>query len=183
MSEDKIKESNVVNELTTFQLLIILFIFVILISIGFMIKETNLKISYYLSVGLGIFTIINIYLTITYYLQLRNKRGEKGLKGPVGDPGPTGDSGTCVFRKQCGEITDCNNKIYKEVINKKLFDDKISEECLKEPNKKNCRDENIVESALLAKNFTDELVRECKETNMDEKTFLERIKPQLQTLE
>ena len=28
--------------------------------IGFMIQEPNLKLSYYLSVGLGIFTIINI---------------------------------------------------------------------------------------------------------------------------
>ena len=27
---------------------------------------------------LGIFTLINIYLTITYYLELRNKTGEKG---------------------------------------------------------------------------------------------------------
>lgn len=177
MQEEK-KNINI----STFQLIIILFIFVILIVIGFIIQDYNLKISYYLSVGLGIFTLINIYLTITYYLELRNKTGEKGRKGPKGDIGPKGDSGSCTFSTECNNNENCDDKVYKAIHTDivKIDEDfkDISIECIKNPNKENCKDKNseTIEKIKGVNKLAESLIEECKQTRMSEKLFLERIK-------
>jgi hypothetical protein len=162
--------------ISTFQLIIIIFIFVILMVIGFMIQEPNLKISYYLSVGLGIFTIINIYLTITYYMELRNKRGEPGVKGPKGDIGPKGDGGSCVFSTKCNDNKDCDKNVYEKIKdNLTEIDKDISIDCVKNPNKENCGNSEKAEKGDAIKRLADDLIEECKTTRLPEKDFLTRV--------
>lgn len=169
------KEEDKLN-ISTFQLLIIIFIFVILMVIGFMIQEPNLKLSYYLSVGLGLFTIINIYLTITYYMELRNKRGEKGPQGPKGDRGAKGDGGSCVFSTKCNNNQNCEKNIYDE-IEKNLteIDKDISIECIKDPTEKKCGTSENAEKGDAIKRLADNLIEECKTTRIPEDTFLKTI--------
>lgn len=169
------KEEEDKLNISTFQLLIIIFIFVILMVIGFMIQEPNLKLSYYLSVGLGIFTIINIYLTITYYMELRNKRGEKGPQGPKGDRGPKGDGGSCVFSTKCNSNQNCETNIY-DKIEKNLteIDKDISIECIKNPTE-NCESPENAEKGDAIKRLADDLIEECKTSRIPEDEFLKRI--------
>ena len=47
-------------------------------------------------VALGTLTYMNIYLTIFYYIKLRNEPGVQGPPGPKGEKGPTGPEGKCV---------------------------------------------------------------------------------------
>ena len=169
------KEEEKLN-ISTFQLIIIIFIFVILMVIGFMIKEPNLKISYYLSVGLGIFTIINIYLTITYYMELRNKRGEPGSKGPKGDRGPKGDGGSCVFSTKCNDNKDCDKNVYEKIKeNLTEIDKDMSIECVKNPNKENCGIPENIEKGDAIKRLADDLIEECKTTRLPEEKFLTKV--------
>ena len=183
MQEEK-KNINI----STFQLIIILFIFVILMVIGFIIQDYNLKISYYLSVGLGIFTLINIYLTITYYLELRNKTSDKGRKGPKGDIGPKGDSGSCTFSTECNKNENCGKSVYDSIKdNLKDMDEDfkgVSEECIKDPNTKNCKGKSAetIEKLEGVNKLAESLIKECKKTRMSEKLFLENIKQGLKTL-
>lgn len=182
--KDKEEKLNI----STFQLIIILLIFVILIVIGFLIQDYNLKISYYLSVGLGLFTLINMYLTITYYLELRNKQGEKGSKGPKGDMGPSGDSGSCVFSTKCNNDENCENNI-NDIIKENLeeididFKD-ISDECIKTPNNTNCEGKNTetIEKLKSINIHAKKLIEKCKTKPMSDKNFLENISKELKNL-
>ena len=55
-------------ELGTF--LILLIIVLILISIGFMIPETIYKVAYFMIVCLLGLTVLNVYMSIIYYIHL-----------------------------------------------------------------------------------------------------------------
>ena len=95
-------------DLSTF--LILLIIVLILISIGFMIPEPKYKISYFMIVCLLGLTVLNVYMSIVYYIQLRN---DPGLPGAVGNKGPTGVKGLpgkCSFTQTC-EIKNPRDKI------------------------------------------------------------------------
>jgi hypothetical protein len=60
--------------------LVILVFAILFISIGFMIPETKYKVAYYMILALLTFSILNIYLSVVYYIQLRNDPGIPGLK-------------------------------------------------------------------------------------------------------
>ena len=169
------KEEENLN-ISTFQLIIIIFIFVILMVIGVIIQDPNLKISYYLSVGLGIFTVINIYLTITYYMELRNKRGEKGPIGPKGDRGVKGDGGSCVFSTKCNNNQNCETNIY-DAIKKNLteIDKDISIKCIKDPTEQICESPENAEKGDAIKKLADNLIEECKASRIPEDEFLKRV--------
>jgi len=80
--------------------LIILIIVLLLISIGFMIDDIKYRVAYFLVVCLFGLVILNIYLTIVYYIQLRN---EPGLPGEMGQKGPSGVRmipGKCSFTEE-----------------------------------------------------------------------------------
>ena len=94
MSSNDDKKVKGVN-LTLTQIIIMLFVIVVLILIGVTIDDNNIKISYWLTMGLLLFTILNIYLTVIYYIEIRERKGERGPKGPKGERGVKGDPGTC----------------------------------------------------------------------------------------
>jgi hypothetical protein len=175
MLEQNIGGSN----LSLLQLIIVLFIFIIFLVIGFVIEDKNLKISYWLSVGLGVFTIINIYLTITYYMDLRTRQGERGPKGLKGELGGKGDPGNCVFREKC-EIADCEDKIKKELNNNKNLFNNIEEKCYLDPSLENCdnNDEKLASGQTVNKIYND-LVKKCKQNDLDEEDFINKLKTSL----
>ena len=57
-------------KLTT--LLLIITIYMVCLVIGMLIKDAIYKLYFYMIVALGTLTYMNIYLTIFYYIKLRN---------------------------------------------------------------------------------------------------------------
>ena len=47
-------------------------------------------------------SVLNIYLAVVYYIQLRNDPGIAGQQGPKGPKGAKGAPGKCSYAKQCG---------------------------------------------------------------------------------
>ena len=82
-------------ELST--LLILLIFSIIFIAIGFMIPETKYKIAYYMILMLLCLSVLNVYLSIVYYIQLRNDVGIPGSQGAKGIKGAKGVPGKCSF--------------------------------------------------------------------------------------
>ena len=64
-----------------------------LMIISMFIEEKRLRLAFYLIVALATLCFINLYLTFTYYIKLRNEPGIPGPQGPKGDKGPKGDAG------------------------------------------------------------------------------------------
>ena len=95
-------------ELSTF--LIILIFAVIFISIGFMIPETKYKIAYYMILMLLFLSVLNIYLSVVYYIQLRNDPGI---------PGPQGSKGVKVLRAHLENVPLLKNAVL--IMPVKLF--------------------------------------------------------------
>lgn len=56
----------------TTTVLSVLLVLVIVISISFFIEEPSYKLAYFMLVGLGFLCFLNIYLTVFYYIKLRN---------------------------------------------------------------------------------------------------------------
>ena len=52
----------------------------------------------------------NIYVTMEYYIKLRNNPGIKGERGDPGNPGQKGSDGVCSMAKNCG-IANCRKLI------------------------------------------------------------------------
>ena len=61
-------------------------------------------------IGLVCLSIINIYLSIYYYIKLRSQRGTQGPRGPRGNKGQRGDSGVCAASETCQiDKNDCRD--------------------------------------------------------------------------
>jgi hypothetical protein len=124
-------------------LLIILIFAVIFISIGFMIPETKYKIAYYMILILLCLSVLNIYLSVVYYIQLRNDPGIPGPQGSKGPKGAKGAPGKCSLTEKCGIqnargiILDAANAMYN-----------ISKTCLDTPNLDTCKDQNTLDEAM-----------------------------------
>jgi len=157
-------------------LLVIIFIYIILIVISLYFKDFRLKIAYWFVVGLGTLTLINIYLSITYYISLRNDVGIPGPRGPKGDSGPAGDVGKCTLSKTCG-VQNCEDKVYS--IAADIFPD-ITRSCITDPN--TCPDVITKEKALPLNTLFNQLINECKSTKLPEDEFMRRIRPQLELM-
>jgi len=104
------------------QMIIVGFIIVILFGLDFFFEDRNLKISYRMSVALGLFTLFNVYWTIKFYKDLRNAEGKQGPKGPHGEKGPSGEPGVCTFSSKCG-IDDAASRIASEISARREFED------------------------------------------------------------
>ena len=177
--------------LTTNQLVVVLFIFTIFVIIGFMIDDSNLKISYMLVVGLALFTGINFFLTIKYYTRLRNMAGEQGPRGLKGDDGPRGDPGVCTFSEKCGmNETKCENLIYDYIIKNNYYGSEFTEETkelLKNP-KKEFLDDNgnpkysseLIESAKALEPLIKEKINKCMATKKSEEKLLKDLFPPIE---
>jgi len=61
-----------------------------------------------------IFTIVNIGLSIYFYIVLRNKKGPSGERGETGEAGDAGDAGICA--------PDCRDKICIDQVMKGMVD-------------------------------------------------------------
>ena len=96
------------------QMLIVGFIIAVFIGFDFLFEDRNLKISYRMSVALGLFTLFYVHMTIKYYKELRNAEGKQGPKGPSGEDGPGGEPGVCTFSSECG-IDDAASRIASEI--------------------------------------------------------------------
>ena len=160
-------------------ILVIILIYVVLLVISQFIDDFNLKIAYWFIVGLGTLTAINIYLSIAYYIKLRNDPGIPGPRGPKGSMGPKGHSGKCTFSDECG-ITRCNEKIY--AIAEDLYADAgLTRNCLEDPMSK-CETHQEKEKALPIHNQVEMLIEKCKKTHRSEEDFMRKIKPQIEFL-
>ena len=160
-------------DLSTF--LILLIIVLILISIGFMIPEPKYKISYFMIVCLLGLTVLNVYMSIVYYIQLRN---DPGLPGAVGNKGPTGVKGIpgkCSFTETC-EIKNSRDKIV-NVANTMYG---ITKECIDKPTLDTCKDQDTLEQAIPISKQIDMLEQIAYSTTMTEKDFMSKIQVCLQ---
>jgi hypothetical protein len=155
-------------ELSTF--LILLIIVLILISIGFMIPEPMYKVAYFMIICLLGLTILNVYMSIVYYIQLRN---DPGVPGTVGNKGPTGVKGLpgkCSFTEKC-EITNARIKIV-EVANTMYG---ISKDCIDKPSINTCGDQDTLEQAMPINQQINMLEQIAYSTNMAEADFMTKI--------
>ena len=77
-----------------------------------MIPEVKYKIAYFMIICLLGLSILNIYLSIVYYIKLRNDPGIPGEMGKKGPSGVKGLPGKCSFTESCG-IDEPRRKIIK----------------------------------------------------------------------
>lgn len=154
----------------TVSILILIIIFIIFIVINFFINDAKLKLAYWFIVGLLFLTIMNIYMSIVYYIKLREDPGEPGPRGPKGQKGPLGDIGKCSFSETCG-IEKCPEKIY--AVANEYYPD-INIECLKDNSKCSLEEKD---RAVPVSNVIKELIDECKKTKRGEDEFIRKITP------
>jgi len=160
-------------------LLVIILIYVILLVISQFIDDFNLRIAYWFVVALATLTIMNIYLSISYYIKLRSDPGSPGPRGAKGEMGPKGHTGKCTFSDECG-ISKCPQKIYS--MAEDLYSSAgISRKCLENP-KKNCDSHELREKALPIHNQVEMLIKQCKNTKRAEEDFMRKIRPQVELL-
>lgn len=156
-------------ELSTFLILIV--ILVILFAISLMIHETKYRIAFYMIIALGFLSILNVYLTISYYVVLRNDPGVPGDIGPKGPKGVKGNPGKCTFSEECG-IMDARKKILN--IASSMYD--IENDCLNNPTMDTCKEADKLEQALPINSQINMLEQIAYQTKMSEKDFMDKLK-------
>lgn len=161
-------------ELSTF--LILLIIALILISIGFMIPEVKYKIAYFMIICLLGLSILNIYLSIVYYIKLRNDPGIPGEMGTKGPMGVKGMPGKCSFTESC-KFEDPRGKIVK--VANTMYN--ISSNCLNNPKLENCdNNQDTLEQAIPINKQINMLEKIAYSTKMSEKEFIDKLQVCLQ---
>jgi hypothetical protein len=161
-------------ELSTF--LILLIIALILISIGFMIPEVKYKIAYFMIICLLGLSVLNIYLSIVYYIKLRNDPGIPGEMGKKGPSGVKGLPGKCSFTETCG-IDDPRKKII-DVANTMYS---ISKMCLDTPTLENCNNnQDTLEQSMPINKQINMLEKIAYSTTMSERDFMTKLNVCLQ---
>ena len=156
-------------------LLIILIVFIIFFSISFFIPETKYRIAYYMILALLFLSGLNIYLSIVYYIQLRNTAGIPGTQGDKGPPGVKGAPGKCSFSEKCS-IDDARNKIL-NVANTMYS---IPVECLDNPTLTTCGTQDILDEAMPINAQVSLLEQIAFSSHMGEKDFMDKISVCLQ---
>jgi hypothetical protein len=155
--------------LSTF--LIIAIIFIILLSIGFMIPEVKYKIAYFMIISLLGLSILNIYLAIVYYIQLRNDPGIPGQQGSQGPKGAQGPPGKCSYAEKCG--IDNARELILDVASTMYPD--IPRTCLDKPSTAKCGDQNILEQAMPINTQINMLEKIAYSSTMSEKDFKAKL--------
>ena len=155
-------------DLSTF--LILLIIALILIAIGFMIPETVYKVSYLMIVCLLGLTVLNVYMSIVYYIQLRNDPGTPGLIGNKGPTGVKGLPGKCSFTQSC-EIKDARDKIIK--VANEMYD--INTKCIDNPTLATCGNQDTLEQVMPITEQINMLEQIAFGTSMSEPDFMTKI--------
>ena len=150
--------------------LILFMIALILIAVGFTIKELKYKVAYFLIVCLLGLTGLNVYSSIVYYIKLRN---DPGIPGEIGKKGPTGVKGApgkCSFTEKC-EIVDARAKILN--VANSMYNIPIP--CLDNPTLTTCSNQDTLEKAIPIKAQIDMLESIAYSTQMTEKDFMSKI--------
>lgn len=160
-------------DLSTF--LILLIFAVIFISIGFMIPDTKYKIAYYMILMLLFLSVLNIYLSVVYYIQLRNDPGIPGPQGSKGPQGAKGAPGKCSFSEKCG-IKDARNVILNTA--NQMYN--IPQGCLDKPSLATCKDQNTLDEAMPINAQVNMLEKIAYSTTMSQKDFESKLKVCLQ---
>lgn len=115
--------------------LILITIYVVIIAISMFIDDRMQKIYYFMIVALGSLVFINVYLSVIYYIKLRNEPGIPGPRGSKGARGPTGSNGKCKISDKCGFTADDADKILYETASQTF---ETSKSCLKDPTLETC---------------------------------------------
>ena len=84
------------------------------IIINKFIVDPQLQYIYWLVVFLLFVSVSNIYMTMHYYVKLRNEPGIKGERGDPGEKGQGGSTGVCEINTGCGAIQNCRDLIEEE---------------------------------------------------------------------
>ena len=163
--------------MSTMTILTIILIYLIFFIINLFIEDFNTRLAYWFIIILGTLAFINLYLSILYYIRLRNEPGKPGPRGEKGQQGAKGDIGKCTFSEKCG-INDCEGKIFD--IAEKLYPD-IPLKCLKDTKK--CRNHNEREKASPVNKELKRLIKRCNKTKMAEEDFMRKIRPQIENME
>lgn len=105
------------------------------------IVDRGLQALYWLIVFLLTITVGNIYMTVNYYVKLRNEPGTRGERGDPGPKGQKGSNGVCTVDTSCGSIQNCRDFIeeifmeelpeYRRVVEKRDRDIKLNPQDLK----------------------------------------------------
>lgn len=98
------------DSLSNTKLLVMFGVFGVAVLIAISIQDNNLKICFWLSLILIIVCLINLNLSISFYIKLRNDKGIQGPRGERGDKGPKGFPGRCALDTS-GKIENCKIKI------------------------------------------------------------------------
>ena len=86
------------------------------IIINKFIVDPQLQYIYWLVVFLLFVSVSNIYMTMYYYIKLRNEPGIKGERGDPGEKGQVGSNGVCEINTGCGAIENCRDLIEEELL-------------------------------------------------------------------
>ena len=154
----------------TSSILIIIILISIVVTISFFITEPSYKLAYFMIIGLAFLCLLNIYLTVFYYIKIRNSDGNPGPMGPKGIRGPKGEPGKCSFSETCG-ISDPRTKILDTAS--KLYD--IPSKCINKPNLTNCDNEDIVAQAVAIAKQVNVLEDMAAKSMMAEQDFMDKL--------
>ena len=141
-----------------------------------MIEDIKYRVSYYMILALLFLASLNIYLSVVYYIQLRNTSGVQGQIGKKGPKGVQGSSGKCSFSEKCG-ITDSRNKILN--IANQMYN--IDTTCLDTPTLEKCNnDQDTLDQARPINTQINMLEQIAYSTNMSEADFMSKLNVCLQ---
>jgi hypothetical protein len=154
----------------TSSILILLVLISIIITVSFFIQEPSYKLAYFMIIGLGFLCLLNIYLTVFYYIKIRNSEGTPGPMGPKGNKGPKGEPGKCSFSQTCG-ISNPRTKIIDTAS--KMYD--IPTKCIDKPNLATCNNEDVVAQAISIQKQVNILEDMAAKTSMAEQDFMDKL--------
>ena len=158
-------------------ILTIILIYLVFFIINLFINDFNTRLAYWFIVALITLSLMNFYLSIMYYIRLRNEPGKPGPRGDKGEQGAKGDIGKCTFSEKCG-INDCQGKIFG--LGEKFYPD-IPLRCLKDTTK--CKSHTEREKAVPINKELNRLIEKCNKTKMAEEDFMRRITPLIENME
>lgn len=158
-------------------MLVIILIYLIFFIINLFIEEFNTRLAYWFIVALGTLAFMNLYLSVLYYIRLRNEPGKPGARGEKGEQGAQGDIGKCTFSEKCG-ITDCKGKIFG--LGETYYPN-INKKCLQDIKK--CKSPSEREKAIPINKVLNRLIDKCNKTKMAEEDYMRKITPIIENLE
>ena len=143
-----------------------------------MIPDPSYRVAYYMIIALLFLASLNIYLSVVYYIQLRNTTGIQGQIGDKGPRGVKGNAGKCSFSEKCGiDSAEIRNKII--TIANEMYN--IDTNCLDNPTLNNCKnDQDILDQARPINAQINMLEKIAYSTTMSEEDFMSKLNVCLQ---